>query len=176
VKMRLILGTISCAAALGAAAVCFAQNASHADKDFVEDAMEGGNAEVLFGQMAVQKSNSADVKHFGEMMMNDHGKMNRDMTPIAESLGMKPPTGTPMEAKATEANLKMKSGDSFDKAYIEDMVKDHRKDLAEFKKAAATATDPELRKAAQHGVTVISEHLRMAEKLAQDQSVNVALE
>jgi putative membrane protein len=170
---RLMFGKVSCAAMLCAATISLAQKASDADKDFVKDAMEGGNAEVQLGQMASQKSNSADVKHFGEKMMTDHGKMNQDMTPIAQSLGVTPPTGTPMSAKATEANLKMKSGDSFDKAYIEDMVKDHRKDLAEFKKEAATANDPELKKAAQQGTTVISEHLRMAEKLAQDHNVTV---
>ena len=152
----------------------YAQQASNADKDFAKDAIEGGNAEVQLGQLAQEKSNSEDVKKYGEKMMTDHGKMNRDMAGLAESMGVKPPTGTPMEAKATEANLKMKSGDSFDKAFIEDMVRDHRKDLADFKKEVATTSNPEMKKAAEHGVSVISEHLRMAEKLAQDHSVDVA--
>lgn len=175
-RKRLILGTISCAAMICASAISFAQKASETDKNFVKDAMQGSNAEVQLGQLAQQKSNSADVKHFGEKMVADHGKMIQDMTAIALTLGVTPATGTPMTAKATEANLKMKSGDNFDKAYIEDMVRDHRKDLDEFKKEAATATDPQVKKAAEHGVAVISEHLSMAEKLAQDHNVSVATE
>ena len=173
-KMRLILGTISCVAIWWAATASYAQKATDADKDFAKAAMEGGNAEVQLGTLAQQKSMSADVKHFGEMMVADHGKLNQDMAPIAQSLGVTPPTGTSMVAKAEEAKLKMMSGDSFDKAYIKDMVEDHRKDLAEFKKEAATATNPELRKAAEHGVKVVSEHLQMAEKMAQNHNIEVA--
>jgi putative membrane protein len=173
-RIRKTLGVISCAAMLCAATATYAQSASDADKDFTKKAMEGGNGEVQLGTLAQQKSNSEDVKHFGETMVTDHGKMNADMAPIAKSLGVDPPTGTTMAAKAEEAKLKMMSGDSFDKAYIKAMVEDHREDLAEFKKVAATATDPQLKKAAQHGVTVISEHLRMAEKMAQDHNVDVA--
>jgi len=175
-NMRLTLGTVSCAAILCVATGSYAQKASDADKDFAKKAMEGGNAEIELGTLAQQKSMSADVKRFGEKMVTDHGKMNRDMTPIAQSLGVTPPTGTPMTAKAEEAKLKMMSGDSFDKAYIKEMVEDHRKDLAEFKKEAATANDPELKKAAEHGVRVISEHLQMAEKMAQSHNIDVASE
>lgn len=173
-RTRLTLGTVSCAAILFTSTLAFAQAATDADKDFTKKAMEGGNAEVSLGQLAQQKSNSADVKHFGEKMVTDHGKLNQDMTPIAQSLGVNPPSGTEMGDKAEAAKLKMMSGDSFDKAYIKEMVEDHRKDLADFKKEAATTTDPQLKKAAQHGVTVISEHLRMAEKIAQDHGVDVA--
>jgi putative membrane protein len=173
-NMRLTLGTISCAAMLCAATAAFAQKASDADKDFAKKAMEGGNAEIQLGKLAQQKSNSEDVKHFGEKMVTDHTKLNEDMAPIAQNLGVTPPTGTGMADKAEEAKLKMMSGDSFDKAYIKDMVEDHRKDLAEFKKEAASATNPELKKAAEHGAKVIGEHLQMAEKLAQSHNITVA--
>lgn len=171
---RLILGTISCAAILGVGTLAMAQKATDADKDFTKTAMEGSNGEVTLGQLAEQKSNSADVKHFGEKMVTDHQKLNEDMTPVAQGMGITPPSGTSISDKAEEAKLKMMSGDSFDKAYIKEMVEDHRKDLAQFRKEAASAADPDLKKAAQHGVTVISEHLRMAEKLAQDHNVEVS--
>jgi putative membrane protein len=145
-----------------------------ADKDFAKKAVEGGNAEVALGKLAQQKSNSADVKQFGQRMVTDHTKMNEEMTGIAQNLGVTPPSGTATADKAIEARLKSKSGDDFDKAYIEDMVKDHCKDLAEFKKEAASATDPQMKKAAAHGTTVISEHLRMAEDLAKSHNVDVA--
>src|SRR6185437_1182351 len=109
-NMRLTLGTISCAAMLCAATAAFAQKASDADKDFAKKAMEGGNAEIQLGKLAQQKSNSEDVKHFGEKMVTDHTKLNEDMAPIAQNLGVTPPTGTGMADKAEEAKLKMMSG------------------------------------------------------------------
>ena len=173
-RIRLTLGTISCAAIMCASTMALAQKATDADKDFAKKAIEGSNAEIALGQLAQQKSSSEDVKHFGEKMVTDHGKLAHDMTPIAQSIGVNPPSGTGLADKAEEGKLKMMSGDSFDKAYIKEMVEDHRKDLAAFEKEAVTTTDPKLKKAAQHGVTVVSGHLRMAEKMAQDHNVDVA--
>src|SRR2546428_4507800 len=45
---------------------------SAADKGFAMKAAEGGMAEVSIGQMAAQKATDADVKNFGNRMVNDH--------------------------------------------------------------------------------------------------------
>ncbi|MDP9169574.1 MAG: DUF4142 domain-containing protein [Acidobacteriota bacterium] len=37
------------------------------------------------------------------------------------------------------------SGGTFDKAYMQDMVKDHEKDIAEFQKEANSGSDPDLK-------------------------------
>lgn len=166
--------TLACAALFCAATAVLAQAPTQADKAFAKKAIEGGNAEVKLGQLAQQKGASEDVKHFGEKMVTDHGKMNEQMTGVAQNMGVTPPTSVSPADKAEDAKLKMLSGNAFDKAYIEHMVKDHRKDLAEFKKEAATATDPQLKQAAEHGAKVIAEHLRMAEDLAKSHQVNVA--
>jgi putative membrane protein len=175
-KKRLILGTISCAGILFATTIAVAQTATDADKDFAKKAMEGGNAEVQLGQLAQEKSSSMDVKNFGAKMVTDHSKLNEQMTAVAQNMGVKPETGTSMGDKGEMTKLKMKSGESFDKSYIEEMVKGHRETLAIFKKEAVSAADPQLKSLAGRAVPVISEHLRMAEKLAQNHNVNVASE
>jgi putative membrane protein len=47
-----------------------------ADTKFLKEAAEGGMAEVALGQMAVDKASSADVKKFGQRMVDDHSKAN----------------------------------------------------------------------------------------------------
>ena len=42
------------------------------DQAFVKKALEGGDAEVQLGQLAQQKSQSPDVKQFGQKMVQDH--------------------------------------------------------------------------------------------------------
>ena len=127
-----MLGLIGMAALLGVSAL--AQGASANDKHFVRDALEGGNAEIELGHMAQDKGASDDVKQFGQKMVDDHTKMNDKMSQIATQIGITPPTGKPVAATATEGKLKVLSGDAFDKSYIQAMIKDHKDDLAAFKK------------------------------------------
>ena len=47
------------------------------------------------------------------------------------------------------------------------MVKDHQKDVAEFKKEARNGKSPAVKDAAQQGSQVIEQHLQMAEQIGQ---------
>jgi putative membrane protein len=97
-----------------------AQNdkASASDKKFLKEAMQGGMAEVEFGQLASQKAQSADVKQFGQKMVDDHTKLNDQLKPAASQLGITPPASLNMKHKAISTKLNKLSGDSFDIAYI----------------------------------------------------------
>ena len=52
----------------------------------------------------------------------------------------------------------------FDRAYMKDMVKDHKHDVSEFKKEAKKAKDPDVQKFAQSTLPTLEEHLAMAQK------------
>ena len=154
--------------------VGFSQNttsASSSDKKFVVSALQGGNAEVKLGQLAAQKGNSDDVKQFGQKMVDDHTKLGDQMRQIAQQQGISAPEGLSGKDKALETKLNSLSGDEFDKAYIKAMVKDHQKDLSEFKKEASSGNDTSIKDAASQGAKVISEHLQMAEEMAQKHNV-----
>lgn len=145
--------------------------ASSADKSFVKSALRGGMAEVELGQLASQKGNSEDVKLFGQKMVQDHTRLGDEMKGVAGKIGVTPPTMLSPMDKALEVKLKTLSGDGFDKAYIEAMVKDHKKDLEDFKKEAGTGTSAEVKRVAAKGANVVSEHLDMIEKIAQSHKV-----
>jgi len=106
------------------------------------------------------------VKQFGQKMVDDHSKMNEQMKPIASELGVAPPDSIPPAEKPLETKLKGLSGDAFDKAYMQAMVKDHRQDRMEFRKEASTGKSSAVKEAASQGQQVISEHLKMAEDIA----------
>lgn len=141
--------------------------ASMADKKFVKDALEGGMAEVQLGQLAAQKGNSDDVKKFGQKMVDDHTRMGDDLKPVASQIGVMPPTSVSMKDKALMTRLENLSGEAFDKAYIQAMVKDHKMDLADFKKEASSGMDPAVKEQASKGSDVITQHLQMIEQIAQ---------
>lgn len=152
-----------------------ASQGKSADKKFVKEAAEGSNAEIALGKLAQEKGNSADVKQFGERMVTDHTKLNEQMQPVAQQMGITvSPDQIPAKDKALEAKLQALSGDAFDKAYIRAMVKDHSQDVKQFQHEAASAKDPALKQAVEQGLPVIQEHLQIAQQMAQAHNVKVS--
>jgi putative membrane protein len=104
------------------------------------------------GKTAEQNAQNEDVKSFGKRMVTDHSKANDELKSIAEQKGVKLPT--------KEHTGKWSS----DKAYMDAMVKDHEKDLAEFQEEAKTGSDPEVKKFAEDTAKVVQEHLDLAKE------------
>jgi len=141
------------------------------DKAFVRQALQGGMAEVQLGQLALQKSTNPDVKQFAQKMVDDHTKLGDAMKQLAQQMNVKPPDSLSGKDKSTVAKLSALNGDEFDKAYIKDMVKDHKQDEKEFKQEAENASNPALQSLASQGGQMISQHLQMIEQIAQKNNV-----
>jgi len=129
-----------------------ASSLSEKDKTFMKKAAKGGTMEVAMGEVAEQKAQSEDVKSFGKRMVTDHGKANDELKSIASKKGVQLPS--------KEHNTKWTS----DKAYMDMMVKDHEKDLAEFKEEASGGSDPDLKKFADDTAKMVQEHLDLAKE------------
>ena len=133
------------------------------DRKFVEKAASGGMAEVKLGHLAMEKGTSPAVKEFGKRMVDDHGKANDELKEIATKQNLALPTEIDSATKATYDKLTKLSGADFDKAYIDAMVKDHDKDVKEFKKETSTGgLDPELKAWAEKTLDVIEQHDHIA--------------
>jgi putative membrane protein len=143
------------------------------DKVFLQKASEGGMAEVQLGQLAAQKGNSAEVKEFGQKMVEDHTRLNEQMKPIAGTLGLNAPKHLNKADQAEYEKLSNLSGDAFDQEYITDMVKDHRKDLHEFRREETATSNPDLKQAVSQAEQVISQHLSMIQSIAQQKGIQV---
>jgi len=122
------------------------------DKTFMKKAAKGGMMEVAMGKVAEQNAQSDDVKSFGKRMVTDHSKANDELKSIASQKGVQLPTKEP--------TVKWTS----DKAYMDAMVKDHEKDLAEFKEEANSGSDPDVKKFADDTAKVVQEHLDLAKE------------
>jgi putative membrane protein len=135
----------------------------HSDRKFLETAAKDGLAEVELGQLASQRAESPEVKQFGQRMVQDHGKANDQLKQLAQSKGVDVPTETDKSHQKKMEKLQKLSGAQFDKQYMDDMVKDHKKDVKEFQKQAKSAKDPDVKAFASQTAPVLQEHLQMAE-------------
>jgi putative membrane protein len=139
---------------------------SNEDKEFVVKAGMGGLAEVQMGNLALQKASSADVKAFAQRMVTDHSKANAELAQFATTKGLALPTELADEHKAGYDHLNGLSGAEFDKAYMQHMVSDHEKDVAEFDKASTSATDADLKAWAGKTLPTLKAHLEQAKTTA----------
>lgn len=146
------------------------------DKTFVKKAAEGGLAEVELGQLATQKASSEEVKKFGQRMVDDHTKANDQLKQVAAQEHINLPTEPSAKDKATKARLEKLSGEQFDRAYMRDMLKDHRTDVSEFAHEARMGKDPAVKSFAESTLPTLREHLKEAEKLASTQKTTAKTE
>jgi putative membrane protein len=142
---------------------------SNDDKDFVSKAGMGGMAEVQMGNLALQKASSADVKAFAQRMVTDHSKANEELSQLATTKGLALPTELGGEHKQALEHLTSLSGAEFDKAYMQHMVEDHDKDVAEFDKASTSAQDSDVKGWAGKTLPTLKEHQQMAKDIASKQ-------
>jgi putative membrane protein len=141
-------------------------NLSAADRAFVKDAAAGGLAEVELGDLAKQKASSSDVKQFGDRMVTDHSKANDELKTWAREKGIVLPNDLDPKHKALRDKLSKLSGDEFDKAYMREMVSDHEKDVAAFKKESTSAKDADLKNWAGKTLPTLEDHLKQAKGTA----------
>ena len=131
------------------------------DKTFVMNAAVGGMAEVELGKLAVQKGSSESVKSFGQKMVDDHSKANDDLKSVASKQKIDIPVSLDSKHQATVDRLSKLSGAAFDRAYIHEMVTDHDKDVAEFKKESQSGQDAAVKDFAARTLPTLQEHQRM---------------
>jgi len=135
-KKRLITGavTLTTSMLLGIGSVRAADKvkSDHPDWKFFKKAAQGGMTEVTLGQMAANKAENEAVKSFGQQMVTDHGKANQELKDLAVAESVTLPTEMSADEKALQEKLSGLSGAEFDKAYMEEMLKDHKKRYISF--------------------------------------------
>ena len=132
------------------------------DAEFITKAASGGMMEVTLGKIAAEKATSPEVKSFGNHMVTDHSKANDELKALAASKNITLPTMLSEDHQKIVDDLSTKTGMDFDKAYMEEMVDDHKEDVENFEEAAKEAKDPDIKAWAAKTVPTLKMHLDMA--------------
>lgn len=137
-----------------------------ADTKFLRTVGKADLGEIELGTLAEQKATNAEVKQFAQRMVQDHTKNREELKQVAAEQHVTVPDRVSPKDKATKAELEKLSGAQFDKAYMNDMLKDHRTDVAEVRHASKTAQNPAVKKFAEQTLPVLESHLKDAERVA----------
>jgi putative membrane protein len=140
----------------------FAPQNSNPDTKFVRKAAMGGMMEVSLGRLAQTNGSSQGVKDLGTMMVNDHSAANTELTNLANSKNIAVPLTMEKAMQNQVARLSNLTGSAFDREYVNLMVKDHRKDIAEFKLEAKNGKDADIKSWAKGKIPTLQTHLQHA--------------
>jgi putative membrane protein len=136
-----------------------------ADEEFAKKAAQGNMAEVKLGQLAEEKAQSEEVKKFGKRMVEDHTKANDTLKEAAMKANVQLPSDLEPKDEAEYERLSKLSGPEFDKAYARLMLKDHEKDVTEFRRESMSGRKPEIKQFATETLPVLESHLKEARRM-----------
>jgi putative membrane protein len=136
---------------------------SQADRSFVVQAEEAGNAEVAEGHVAQMRGASPTVRALGARMVHDHSLAGYQLTAIARREGLPMTTSLGAGGSMELQHLRTLSGRAFDDAYVSGNVPDHHKAIALLQGEAANGRDSALRVWARETLPTLRVHLSLFE-------------
>jgi putative membrane protein len=148
---------------------------SAADVAFVANAASAGTLEVEASRVALEKAKSEAVRSFAQKMVDEHSKVGAQLRAltVASSVG-NVAAMTPTDGERLR-KLKELNGRDFDREYVARMgVAAHQDAVAEFQKAAESASDPQVRTFAQATLPELQAHLKAALVLARQVGATAA--
>ncbi len=134
------------------------------DVKFIQKAAAGGMAEVELGKLAQQKALREETKQFATRMVEDHTKAGDDLARVAGANSVTLPQAMDEDTRKEMDKLQKLQGMDFDRAYMKHMVKDHKKDVKEFRHEAKSKRDNDAKAFAQRTLPTLEDHLVMAQK------------
>lgn len=133
---------------------------------FATKAYGAGLFEIQSSQLALQKSQNADIKAFAQKMIDDHTKADDDLKAAAQSQG-----GITLEdqldadAQENLQKLQSASGVDFDSLYVELQTQGHINAVGLFAGFAQNGPDGALKDFATKTLPTLKDHYNMVIKL-----------
>jgi putative membrane protein len=139
---------------------------SESDRTFVTQAASAGLFEVQSSELALQQQGlSNKEREFAQMMVDDHGKANRELMKLAANKGVTVPTQLLKSDQQQLDQLKNRSSDDFAKQYRSLQKKAHDDAIALFEKESRDGQDAELRAFAEKTLPTLRKHRQHIDQL-----------
>ena len=133
---------------------------------FINFAAQTDMVEANLGQLAQSGARSQQVKDYAQMLVTDHTSDFNQLSGAARQAGLSVPGAIDNEHDRTMIGpFEKLKGTTFDRRYIKDLIAEHEKGIAIYRKEAADAQNPSLKSYADHALPVLEKHLAAAIKL-----------
>ena len=140
---------------------------SPGDEKALKDMAQANINEIAAAKIALNKTQSVEVKTFAQKMVEDHGSALTKVQAVAKQKEVTLPTAPDAKHKAMADKLEKQSGAAFDKMYMENAgIMDHKMVLSTLKSDATKIKDPDVKALADAHTPVVEQHLKSAQHMA----------
>ena len=98
-------------------------------------------------------------------MAGDHGQAAKEIQQLAAEKGVSVSSDISSEDLRLRDRLAKLQPAAFDREYVKEMVKDHKKDVAEFRRMSEKAQDPTLKAWVVKTLPTLEDHLNVIQNL-----------
>jgi len=133
--------------------------------DFINEATAKGLAEIQTGRLALDKSTAPDIKAFAQQMIDDHTQANHMLADIARQKNLEIETEKQLVDKAKAMVLRVRSGESFDLAYVNNQIAAHQQTIELFQRTNSSIRDTDIKDFIATLLPKLQQHLRVAQQL-----------
>ena len=137
-----------------------------ADKDWIEDQLEDGQAEIQLAQLASERATNPQVKEFAQMMVKDHQMAADELKQAASAANVQvnPSIEPDNDHKNLREDLSKMTGRDFDRKYMDAMVEEHQEAVNELEKKA-DSDNTHVRGWASKTLPTVRQHLEHAKQI-----------
>ncbi|MGV3740283.1 MAG: DUF4142 domain-containing protein [Gammaproteobacteria bacterium] len=140
--------------------------------EIIQDFISLNKAEIAVAKVAKMRAHCPSIRHFAQMMINDHSHNLHRIHHVSHEIGIAP-TASHESARIDEkgqhevAKLKAVASHDFDRTFLDDMIRCHQHALQKLDKAIMDSTNPKLTTYLRETHKAVSMHLQKAEALRQ---------
>lgn len=130
---------------------------------FLRNAALGGMYEIRAGEIALEKAGSPELRELGQMLIDDHTRLNQQVEAAAMAAGIAvtPPAALDERRQGLIDNLMAASDTTFDAAFLHQQEAAHLETITLLESYEARGDVPELVAAAREAQPVVRGHLDM---------------
>lgn len=152
-----------------------AGNMEEDTREFVEETASSSMMEVELAQLAQQNAQSQEVKDYAQMIETDHKEANERLKTIAQQKNITVPAEMKDDHRSDIDDLRDKTGEEFDKDYMDKMVSAHEDDISKFEDMRKDVQDPDLQSWIDNTLTSLRHHKEEAERIKENVGGNDGL-
>ncbi|MGZ4961533.1 MAG: DUF4142 domain-containing protein [Limisphaerales bacterium] len=133
-------------------------------QQFIKTAYQENLFEVKAGQAAQQKAQNQQTKDFAQSLVQDHQQAIDQLKKLADQKNVQVSEQLSAPRQRMLDELSSLSGADFDKRFMNQQIRMHRRAIALYQQAAQSNTDSEVKQFAQQNVAGLQHHLQMAQQ------------
>lgn len=136
------------------------------DKDFLIKVANANKAEIEISKLADKRAESTQVRDYANMLVKDHKDALEQLSKLLETRKLAIVAGLNKEQQEEVSRLRKLEGNSFDRAFLQCMIKDHTNAIATFEAQAKNGREEDVRNYAKESLPTLRKHLSKAKDLA----------